>query len=81
MVVTLTSKGQTTIPKSIRDHLGLQAGDQLDFVIEADGRVTLRPATHDVMDLAGLLRQKGKKTISLEEMQQGVLKGATRHSR
>lgn len=81
MVVTLTSKGQTTIPKSIRDHLGLQAGDQLDFVIEADGRVTLRPATQDVMDLAGLLRQKGKKTISLEEMQQGVLKGATRHSR
>lgn len=81
MVVTLTSKGQTTIPKSIRDHLGLQAGDQLDFVIEADGRVTLRPATHDVMDLAGLLRQKGKKAISLEEMQQGVLKGATRHSR
>jgi antitoxin PrlF len=51
MIVTLTSKGQTTIPKPIRDHLGLHAGDQLDFVIEPDGRVTLRPATIDVMDL------------------------------
>lgn len=81
MTVTLTSKGQTTIPKPIRDHLGLQAGDQLDFVIEPDGRVTLRPATIDVMDLAGLLRQKGKKALSLEEMQRGVLKGATRHTR
>lgn len=81
MIVTLTSKGQTTIPKPIRDHLGLHAGDQLDFVIESDGRVTLRPATIDVMDLAGLLRQKGKKALSLEEMQRGVLKGATRHTR
>lgn len=81
MAVTLTSKGQTTIPKPIRDHLGLQAGDQLDFVIEPDGRVTLRPATIDVMDLAGLLRQKDKKPLSLDAMKQGILKGATRHTR
>ncbi len=81
MIVTLNRKGQTTIPKPIRDHLGLHAGDQLDFVIESDGRVTLRPATIDVMDLAGLLRQKGKKVLSIEEMQRGILKGATRHAR
>ena len=62
MIVTLTSKGQTTVPKPIRDHLGLHAGDKLDFVIEPDGRVTLRPATSDVMDLADLLRQKSKKS-------------------
>ncbi|HEX5543942.1 MAG TPA: type II toxin-antitoxin system PrlF family antitoxin [Nitrospira sp.] len=80
MIATLTSKGQMTIPKPIRDHLGLHA-DQLDFVIEPDGRVTLRSATIDVMDLAGLLRQKGKKALSLKEMQRGVLKGATRHTR
>lgn len=81
MIGTLTSKGQTTIPKPIRDHLGLHAGDQLDFVIEPDGRVTLRPATIDVMDLAGLLRQKDKKSLSIEAMQRGILKGATRHTR
>jgi AbrB family looped-hinge helix DNA binding protein len=81
MIATLNSKGQTTIPKPIRDHLGLHAGDQLDFVIEPDGRVTLRPAAIDVTDLAGLLRQKGKKRLSLEEMQRGVLKGAIRHTR
>ena len=81
MIGTLTSKGQTTIPKPIRDHLGLHVGDQLDFVIEPDGRVTLRPATIDVMDLAGLLRQKSKKALSLDEMRRGVLKGATRHTR
>jgi len=34
-----------------------------------------------VMDLAGLLHQKGKKTLSLEDMQQGIAKGATRHTR
>lgn len=81
MIVTLTSKGQATIPKPIRDHLGLHAGDKLDFVIEQDGRVTLRPVTIDVMDLIGLLRQKGKKALPLEEMPRGVVKGATRHTR
>ncbi|OYT20558.1 MAG: AbrB family transcriptional regulator [Nitrospira sp. UW-LDO-01] len=80
MIVTLTSKGQTTIPKPIRDHLGLHVGDQLDFVIESDGRVTLRLATTNVMGLAGLLHRKGKKAISFEEMQRGILKGATRHT-
>ena len=74
MVVTLTSKGQTTIPKPIRDHLGLQAGDQLDFVIEPDGRVTLRPATSDVMDLAGLLRRKDKRRCRSRTCNKGLPK-------
>ena len=36
---TLTIKGQTTVPKSIREHLKLKAGDKVDFLIESDGRV------------------------------------------
>jgi AbrB family looped-hinge helix DNA binding protein len=55
-VATLTSKGQTTIPKEIRDLLGLAPGDKLDFVVETDGRVVLRPATRDVRELRGMLR-------------------------
>lgn len=35
---TLTSKGQTTIPKEIRDSLGLQPGDRMTFTVYSDGR-------------------------------------------
>lgn len=77
-VATLTSKGQTTIPKEIRDMLGLAPGDKLDFVVESDGRVVLRPATLDVRELRGILRRKGAKPVSLEEMDRAIAQGAMR---
>jgi AbrB family looped-hinge helix DNA binding protein len=77
-VATLTSKGQTTIPKEIRDLLKLAPGDKLDFVVESDGRVVLRPATVDVRELRGMLRRKGAKAVSLEEMDRAIVDGATR---
>jgi AbrB family looped-hinge helix DNA binding protein len=77
-VATLTSKGQTTIPKEIRDRLGLEPGDKLDFVVEADGRVVLRPATRDVRELRGMLRRRGRKPVSLEEMDRAIGEGALR---
>ena len=48
---TLTSKGQLTLPKTIRDRLRLGAGDRVDFVIKDDGTIVLRPATVDVREL------------------------------
>jgi antitoxin PrlF len=77
-VATLTSKGQTTIPKEIRDLLGLAPGDKLDFVVESDGRVVLRPATLDVRQLRGLLRRRGRKPVSLEKMDSAIAQGALR---
>jgi AbrB family looped-hinge helix DNA binding protein len=77
-VATLTSKGQTTIPKEIRDRLRLAPGDKLDFVVEGDGRVVLRPATVNVRELKGLLRRKNAKPVSLETMNRAVAEGAMR---
>lgn len=77
-VATLTSKGQTTIPKEIRDLLGLEPGDKLDFIVEADGRVVLRPATRDVRELRGILRRKGRKPVTLEEMDRAIAEGSLR---
>lgn len=65
---TLTSKGQTTIPKDIRDHLKLRSGHRIDYVVEDDGRVVLKPATYDIRDLAGILRCPGQKPLSVEDM-------------
>jgi antitoxin PrlF len=65
---TLTSKGQTTIPKEIRDSLGLQPGDRMTFTLMPDGTVVMRVKTKSVMDLAGLLRKKGRKAVAIERL-------------
>ena len=69
---TVTTKGQVTIPKTVRDHLKLETGARLDFVIEDDGTVVLRPVTRHVRELAGLLRRPGRRPVSVEAMNQGI---------
>ena len=52
---TLTSKGQMTIPKDVRDDLGLEAGDRLDVVVQPDGTIRLIPLKVRLEDLKGIL--------------------------
>ncbi|MBM4127525.1 MAG: AbrB/MazE/SpoVT family DNA-binding domain-containing protein [Nitrospira sp.] len=70
---TVTSKGQTTIPKEIREHLHLKPGDRVEFVTEEDGRVMVLAATVDVTELAGMLKPPAK-PVTLEDMAQAVRK-------
>jgi AbrB family looped-hinge helix DNA binding protein len=64
---TLTSKGQLTLPKVIRDHLALKAGDRVEFLIGPDKSVTVLPATHDVRELKGIIG-KPEQPVSIEDM-------------
>lgn len=73
---TITSKGQTTIPKAIRDKLKLLPGDKVDFVLGADGTVTLRPVSVDIRDLYGFMNKPGQRAVTLEEMEQAIVAGA-----
>lgn len=52
---TLSSKGQATIPKLIRERLGLKAGDRLDFAVAPDGTVRLRARNLKLAELQGIL--------------------------
>ncbi len=72
---TLTSKGQTTIPKAVRRHLGLKPGDKIRFLVEDDGRVVVLPATLHLRDLRGSL-PKPPKPVSVERMNEAVRKRA-----
>ena len=65
---TLTSKGQTTIPKDIRDSLGMKSGDRMTFTLMPDGTVLLRVKNKSVMNLAGSLRKKGRKALPIEQL-------------
>ena len=69
---SVTSKGQTTIPKEIRDRLGLEAGTRIEWSIE-DGKATLRPRKIRAVDLAGILHRPGMKPLSIEEMDEAIM--------
>jgi len=67
-LATITSKGQVTIPKAVRDLLKLYAGDKIEFVITAEGQALLRPVTKKVDDVFGRLRKPGRKPVSIDKM-------------
>ncbi len=74
-VATMTKKGQVTIPKSIRDALGLHSGDKLEFILDESGRVLCTPVTRRVDDVFGRLHRPGRKVVSVEEMNEQVRRG------
>ena len=70
---SVTKKGQTTLPKPVRESLGLQAGDRVRYVI-ADGEVRILPV-RPISRLFGALRHDGS-AVTLEEMEQAIAGGA-----
>ena len=75
---TITSKGQITLPKTIRERLQVAPGDRIDFVVEDNGLVVVRPARSRLRHLRGMLRDRKRKPVSLEQMDAAV---AREHSR
>ena len=65
---TLTSKGQTTVPKAIRESLRLKPGDRIAFTPMPNGTVLMRVKNKSVMSLAGSLRRRGRKALRVEEL-------------
>ena len=78
MQATITSKGQVTLPKPIRDKLHLGVGDKIDFTLEGDS-LRCTPVTASVTQLKGMV-PKPEIPISLEEMDSAVARAAARRS-
>ena len=70
---TVTSKGQVTIPRKVREHLGLGAGDKVDFVITSDGSVHLLVVAGSVRRLYGFLKRPGRRAPTVEEMDESIM--------
>lgn len=70
---TLTSKGQVTIPKQVRQRLHLASGDKIEFVLQEDGTALLRPMGHSVRELFGLLSPTDQPAPSLEEIEESII--------
>lgn len=71
-IAKITSKGQVTIPKKIRDRLGLTAGDNLNFEIDSEGKITIQPEKGNPDTAYGILHRDQQETLTVEEMDSGV---------
>ena len=69
---TLTSKGQITLPREVREHLHVKEGDRIEFEIGRDGEVRVRSVTSSAEELFGMLRRPGARSRSLEEIDEGI---------
>lgn len=67
-LATITTKGQVTIPKSVRDSLMLSTGDKIEFVVTDKREALIRPISKKVDEVFGILHNPGRKTVSVEEM-------------
>ena len=71
----MTSKGRISIPKEIRDRLLLWTGRRLEFQIDRQGHVIMRPLKVDVRELKGIIRSRRKTPVSVEEMNEAIARG------
>lgn len=74
---TVTSKGQITIPKEVRDSLGVEPGDRVEFVAQEKGVYKVVAATRDVRHLKGVV-PKPEKPVTIADMNRAVARAAGR---
>jgi len=72
VTATLTSKGQLTIPKAVRDTLHLHSGDRVAFIVHGDAEAVLKPVTKSVDEVFGRLHAPGQPRRSVAQMKAAV---------
>lgn len=65
---TMSMRGQVTIPRDVRERLGLQAGDKIAWSLLSNGTVVVRPKTRRLVDLVGMLTRPGQPGVTVDEM-------------
>jgi len=78
---TITPEGHIEVPKDILDRLQLHAGDRLEVQIEDDWAMRIWPRPLEISEVAGMLRSRIKKPLTLEEIDEGVAQAFRRGER
>jgi len=69
---TMTSKGQITVPKEVRDELNLTVGSKVMFVKLQEGQYRLVARTGRIQDLAGMLHDPDRPALSIDEINDAI---------
>ncbi len=73
-IATMTSKGQVTIPKEIRDRLRLRSGSRIEFIARGPDEAVVKPMTKTVDEVFGVLHRPGRKPLSIAAMDEAIRK-------
>ena len=76
VTATVTSKGQITIPKAVRNSLRLRTGDRVEFVVQGRSEAVLKTVTRTVDEVFGILRKPGRPQKTIEEMDEAIARKA-----
>lgn len=71
-LATLTTKGQVTIPKQVREALKLHAGDRIEITVTEKNEAIIAPVSKKLDDVYGKLYKKGRKAISINDMDKAI---------
>ncbi|MCE5309226.1 MAG: type II toxin-antitoxin system PrlF family antitoxin [Acidobacteriales bacterium] len=74
---TLTSKGQVTIPKPIREKLRIEPGHRLDFQLAPSGEVVIKVLNRDLRNLKGIVKSPRHTPVTLAEMDRAIAAGSS----
>jgi len=78
---TLTSKGQVTIPKPIRERFSLETGDRLEFTVDEAGHIVVRPRS-DQSGVCGILSDLApRRPVTVAEMKRAIRRRAAQQGR
>jgi AbrB family looped-hinge helix DNA binding protein len=76
--LTMSSKGQLTVPRELREKLKLRPGCKVDVRVDDEGRLILTPVLYEPEDFLARRPPKPARSASIEEMEAGIRKGAAR---
>ncbi|MBC7940105.1 MAG: AbrB family transcriptional regulator [Chitinophagaceae bacterium] len=65
---TITAKGQTTVPREVRERIGAGPGTRLLWHVLPNGSLIVRAKTHSILSLQGMLKSPRGKPVTVEEM-------------
>ncbi len=71
-LATLTTKGQLTIPKKVRESLKLHTGDKIEFIVTENREAIIRPISKKVDEIFCKLHKAGRKPVSLEAIDDAI---------
>lgn len=80
LTATLSSKGQLTLPKSLREAFQLRTGSRVTFTL-SEGEAVMRPLSRSVDDVFGILKRKGQPSVTVEAMNAAIRQRLVREAR